>query len=47
MNLQNGQRIDAQCSGARTLPFMAGFAPQDTDHCVMQELKSIFSSAEQ
>jgi len=47
VNLQNGQRIDAQCSGARTLPFMAGFAPQDTDHCVMQELKSIFSSAEQ
>jgi penicillin-binding protein 1B len=45
VNPQNGQRIDAQCAGARELPFMAGFTPQDTDHCVMQEIKSIFSSS--
>ena len=46
INPQNGQRIDAGCAGARELPFVAGFAPQETDHCVLQEIKSIFSSAE-
>lgn len=46
VNPLNGQRIDAQCAGARELPFMSGFAPQDTDHCVLQEIKSIFTRAE-
>jgi penicillin-binding protein 1B len=43
VNPQSGAQTDAQCSGARQLPFMAGFTPQDTDHCVLQEIKSIFS----
>ncbi|HEY8009378.1 MAG TPA: penicillin-binding protein 1B, partial [Rudaea sp.] len=43
VNPQSGAQTDAQCPGARSLPFMAGFAPQDTDHCVLQEIKSIFS----
>ncbi|MFT3789729.1 MAG: penicillin-binding protein 1B [Rudaea sp.] len=43
VNPQSGERTDAQCAGARQLPFMAGFAPSATDHCVMQEIKSIFS----
>jgi len=46
VNPQNGQRIDAQCNGARELPFVAGFMPQESDHCVLQELKSMFSTAE-
>jgi len=43
VNPQSGQRTEAQCTGARQLPFMAGFAPTETDHCVMQEIRSIFS----
>ena len=46
VNPQNGQRIDPQCTGARELPFMAGFAPQESDHCVLQELKSMLGTAE-
>ena len=45
VNPQSGAQTDAQCPGARSLPFMAGFAPQDTDHCMLQEIKSIFSSS--
>jgi len=43
INPQTGARTDAQCTGARELPFMAGFAPQDTDHCILQEIQSVFS----
>ena len=43
VNPQSGERTDAQCTGARQLPFMAGFAPSGTDHCVLQEMRSIFS----
>ncbi len=43
VNPQSGVQTDAQCPGARSLPFMAGFAPQDNDHCVLQEIKSLFS----
>ncbi|MBS0590828.1 MAG: penicillin-binding protein 1B [Proteobacteria bacterium] len=42
INPQTGERTDAQCAGARQLPFMAGFAPTATDHCVMQEIRSVF-----
>ncbi len=44
INPQSGARTDEQCPGARQLPFMAGFAPQETDSCTWYELKSIFSS---
>ena len=43
VNPQSGVQTEAQCPGARSLPFMAGFAPQDNDHCVLQEIKSLFS----
>ena len=43
VNPQSGERTDAQCTGARQLPFMVGFAPTATDHCVLQEIRSIFS----
>lgn len=42
VNPQSGQRADAECAGARQLPFMAGFAPTETDHCVLQQIRSIF-----
>ncbi len=43
VNPQNGQRTDATCKGARELPFLTGYAPQETDHCTWQEIKSLFS----
>ena len=43
VNPQTGARTEAQCSGARALPFMAGFAPQDADHCLLEEIQSVFS----
>ncbi|MGH8122574.1 MAG: penicillin-binding transpeptidase domain-containing protein, partial [Rudaea sp.] len=46
VNAQSGARTDAQCPGARSLPFMAGFAPQDTEHCALQEIKSIFGGSQ-
>ncbi len=42
VNPLSGAQTDPQCPGARELPFMAGFPPADTDHCVVQEIKSIF-----
>ncbi len=43
VNPKSGERTDAQCGGARQLPFMAGYAPTATDRCVLQEIRSIFS----
>ncbi len=39
---QTGARTQAQCAGARELPFLAGHLPRDEEHCVWQEIKSIF-----
>ncbi|MGH8041418.1 MAG: penicillin-binding protein 1B [Rudaea sp.] len=39
---QTGQRTQPQCTGARELPFIAGHLPTDTEHCVWQEIKSLF-----
>ena len=39
---QTGARTQAQCAGARQLPFIAGHLPHDEEHCVWQELKSLF-----
>jgi len=44
INPQTGTRTDEKCPGARQMPFMAGFAPTETDSCTWYELKSIFSS---
>lgn len=37
-----GARTQAQCAGARELPFIAGHLPRDEEHCVWQEIKSMF-----
>jgi penicillin-binding protein 1B len=39
---QSGARTQAECQGARQLPFVAGHAPEGTEHCVWQEVKSLF-----
>jgi penicillin-binding protein 1B len=40
---ESGARTDAQCHGARELPFMTGFAPQQTTGCAWQEVKALFT----
>jgi penicillin-binding protein 1B len=44
VNPQSGARTDQQCPGARPLPFMAGFVPEESDSCKWFELKSIFGA---
>ena len=44
VNPQSGARTDQQCPGARALPFMAGFVPEESDSCKWFELKSIFGA---
>ncbi len=39
---ESGQRTQEKCEGARQIPFIAGHVPSDTEHCVWQEIKSIF-----
>lgn len=39
---RTGARTQAQCAGARELPFIAGHLPGDEEHCVWQEIKSMF-----
>jgi penicillin-binding protein 1B len=38
----SAQRTQEKCDGARQMPFLAGHVPTDTEHCVWQEIKSIF-----
>jgi penicillin-binding protein 1B len=42
VDMESAQRTQAQCANARELPFIAGQAPADTEHCVWQEIKSLF-----
>jgi penicillin-binding protein 1B len=42
VNTQSGEGTQAQCRGARQLPFLAGYLPTQTEHCVWQEIKSLF-----
>ncbi len=39
---QNGKRSDAVCSGARELPFIAGYAPADREGCAMDRIRHWF-----
>jgi penicillin-binding protein 1B len=43
---QTGARTGQKCPGARELPVMAGFAPQDSDSCTWYELKSVFGAGQ-
>lgn len=38
----NGRRSDAVCSGARELPFIAGYAPTDREGCAMDRIREWF-----
>lgn len=42
VDTQSAQRTGAQCRNARELPFIASQAPAGTEHCVWQEIKSLF-----
>jgi penicillin-binding protein 1B len=42
----SGKRTDAACSGARELPFAQGYAPEDEEHCPLDELKNWFRGDE-
>jgi penicillin-binding protein 1B len=39
---ESGKRTDSACSGARELPFVAGYAPTDEEHCPLDQLKNWF-----
>ena len=41
---QTGARTEAQCQGARQLPFVAGHQPEENRGCVWQEIKSWFGA---
>jgi penicillin-binding protein 1B len=44
VDAQSGERTQAECQGARQLPFVAGHLPAGSEHCVWQEIKSLFGS---
>lgn len=39
---QSGKRSDAVCSGARELPFISGYAPEQREGCAMDRLRNFF-----
>ncbi len=39
---ESGHRTQPECRGARQLPFLAGYAPQEEDHCLLQEIRDFF-----
>lgn len=43
VDMESGRRTESQCPHARELPFAAGALPADTEHCVWQEIKGLFS----
>ncbi|HJT99318.1 MAG TPA: penicillin-binding transpeptidase domain-containing protein, partial [Rhodanobacteraceae bacterium] len=42
VDTSSGERTDAACTGARELPFVAGYAPEAVDHCPLDELRNFF-----
>lgn len=38
----NGKRSDPNCSGARELPFAAGYVPSDIEHCPIDRIRQWF-----
>ena len=43
VDIESGQATQAECPRARQLPFAAGTIPAGTEHCVWQEIKTLFS----
>jgi penicillin-binding protein 1B len=42
VDTESGKRTDAACTGARELPFVAGYAPEEQTHCPLDELRNWF-----
>ncbi len=45
INPQTGHRTPQTCQGARQIPFIQGYLPQEEDHCYWQELKNWFKGS--
>jgi penicillin-binding protein 1B len=39
---QTGRGTQPECEGARRLPFISGYAPQDTQGCFWQQFRGMF-----
>ncbi len=44
VNPESGQRTEPDCPGARQLPFVAGYAPQQEQGCTMDRLREWFGA---
>ena len=42
VDADSGKRTDSACSGARELPFVRGYAPEEVEHCPLDELRNWF-----
>lgn len=42
VDASSGEGTDPACGGARELPFVAGYAPERTEHCPMERLRELF-----
>lgn len=47
VNPESGQRSAPDCPGARQLPFVAGYLPQDEQGCTMERLREWFGGEQQ
>ena len=45
VNPASGKRSDAACAGARELPFAAGYAPTEEEHCPLDQLRQFFGGS--
>lgn len=43
----SGKRSDPACEGARRLPFVAGYLPQESEGCVLDRVRGLFSGGQQ
>jgi penicillin-binding protein 1B len=46
VDAHSGKRTDAVCSGARELPFANGYAPTESEHCPLDELRVLIGGGE-
>jgi penicillin-binding protein 1B len=44
---RSGKRTDSACAGARELPFVRGYAPEEVEHCPLDELRNWFRGGAQ
>ena len=47
VDAESGKRTDSACTGARELPFVQGYTPEEEEHCPLDELKNWFRGGEE